>query len=114
MVPCTVSRSKSEQAPRVGPRGCWRCQLQSKMLRNDAQQVFGDLAFGAQIERDFDGAGQLLSSRKSRTDILYVEILLPLRLKFDNIPHYVPAIKSTAIQELPTKTIAEKCRTRGN
>ena len=62
-----------------------------------AQQVYGNQASAAQIERDFGGAGQLLSSRRSRLDCMYVEMLLFLHLNFDQMPQDVPAIRSDAL-----------------
>ena len=47
---------------------------------------FPNQVSASQIERDLGGAGQLLSSRKSRLDMMYVEMLLFLHLNFDKIP----------------------------
>ena len=63
-----------------------------------AQQVYGNQASAAQIERDFGGAGQLLSSRRNRLDCMYAEMLLFLHLNFDQIPQDVPAIRSDALK----------------
>lgn len=79
--------------------GYWARQgkLHFKHLRSVAQQAFGNQASAAQIERDFGGWGQLLSSRRSRLDGFYVEMLLFLHLNFDKIPVAVPAFTTASI-----------------
>lgn len=47
--------------------------------------------------------GELLSSRKRRTDIVHVKMLLLLHLNFNNIPYHVPAINSSVIQDVLPK-----------
>lgn len=53
-----------------------------------AQQVFGNQASAAQIERDFSGCGNLLTSNRSRTDTYWVEMVMFLKANFDSIPAY--------------------------
>ena len=78
-------------------------KLHFKHLRGVAEQVFGNQASAAQIERDFSGAGQLLSSRRSRLDGFYVEMLLFLHLNFSKIPVAVPALTTASISSFIPK-----------
>lgn len=80
--------------------------LQFPKLWRVAQQVYGNQSSAAQIERDFGGAGQLLSSRRGRIDSMYIEMMLFLHVNFKNIPHRVPAIKTDALGDfLPKRFI---------
>lgn len=53
-----------------------------------AQQVFGNQASAAQIERDFSGCGNLLPPNRSRMDTYWVEMVMFLKANFDHIPAY--------------------------
>ena len=68
-----------------------------------AQQVYGNQASAAQIEREFGGAGQLLTSRSSREDSMYIEMMLFLHLNFKQIPQQVPSVKSKTLNNLLPK-----------
>ncbi|CAM9854875.1 unnamed protein product, partial [Sphacelaria rigidula] len=78
-------------------------KIRFRRLRSVAQQTFGNQASAAQIERDFGGAGQLLSSRRSRLDDFYVEMLLLLHLNFAKIPVAVPAFTTASISSFIPK-----------
>lgn len=53
-----------------------------------AQQVFGNQASAAQIERDFSGCGNLLTANRSRMDTYWVEMVMFLKANFESIPAY--------------------------
>ena len=74
-------------------------KLQFPKLWRVAQQVYGNQSTAAQIERDFGSAGQLLSSRRSRLDGMYAEMMLFLHLNFKEIPQQIPAIKAASLHE---------------
>ena len=69
-----------------------------RILRRVAQQVFGNQASAAQIERDFGSAGVLLSGRRSRMNGFYVEMMRFLHLNFSRIPHVVPMLQKAAAE----------------
>ena len=64
-----------------------------------AQQVFGNQTSAAQIERDFCSLGNLLSGRRSRTDVRYIEMMLFLHLNYDRIPRIVQGLKPGSLRE---------------
>ena len=51
-----------------------------------AQQVFGNQAAAAQIERDFSACGNLLTKSRSRMDTFWVEHVMFCKANFDLIP----------------------------
>ena len=51
-----------------------------------AQQVFGNQAAAAQIERDFSACGNLLTKSRSRMDTFWVELMMFCKANFDLIP----------------------------
>lgn len=67
--------------------------------RHVAQQVYGNQASAAQIERDFSGAGNLLTGKRSRLDTYWVEMALFLYLNQGCIPKIVPAYSPKGHQE---------------
>ncbi|CAN0346715.1 unnamed protein product [Pylaiella littoralis] len=56
-----------------------------------AQQVFGNQAGAAQVERDFSACGNLLVPNRSRIDTYWVEMLMFLKVNYKHIP----ALKDT-------------------
>ncbi|CAM9657829.1 unnamed protein product [Sphacelaria rigidula] len=99
-----LSVKPSDVPPREALR-YWARQekIQFILLRSVAQQAFGNQASAAQIERDFGGAGQLLSSRRSRLDGFYVEMLLFLHLNFAKIPIAKPAFTTASMPSFNPK-----------
>lgn len=88
---CSQARgSKSEGRSRFTP-----------LLRRVGQQVlsraFGSQGFTPQIKRNFLGAGYLLSSRTSRTEVLCAEMLLFPYSILNPIPIHMPAVQRRAI-----------------
>lgn len=65
-----------------------------------AQQVFGNQASAAQIEREFSGAGALLTPNRSRIDTYWVEMILFLKANFEHIPEY-SAIPKIVAADIP-------------
>lgn len=57
-----------------------------------AQQVFGNQAAAAQVERDFSACGNLLVPNRSRIDTYWVEMVMFLKANFEQIP---------ALREIP-------------
>ncbi|CAN0605527.1 unnamed protein product, partial [Ectocarpus sp. 12 AP-2014] len=53
-----------------------------------AQQVFGNKASAAQVERDFSGCGNLLPPNRSRMDMYWVEMVMFVEANFKDIPAY--------------------------
>lgn len=51
-----------------------------------AQQVFGNQASTAQVERDFSACGNLLVPNRSRIHTYWVEIVMFLHVNFEHIP----------------------------
>ncbi len=51
-----------------------------------AEQVFGNQAAAAQIERDFSACGNLLTKSRSRMDTFWVELVVFCKANFDLIP----------------------------
>lgn len=71
-----------------------------------AQQVFGNQAAAAQIERDFSACGNLLTPGRSRMDTFWVEIVMFCKANFDKIPAFknIPVIAAKDIRTcLPTR-----------
>ncbi|CAN0289627.1 unnamed protein product, partial [Scytosiphon promiscuus] len=68
-----------------------------------AQQVFGNQASAAQIERDFSGCGNLLVAKRSRMDAYLVEMVMFLKANFEHIPAYgkIPMIAAKDIHSCP-------------
>lgn len=64
-----------------------------------AQQVFGNQASAAQVERDFSGCGNLLVGTRSRMDAYWVEMVMFLKANFAHIPKFgdIPSIASKDI-----------------
>ena len=62
-----------------------------------AQQVFGNQAGVAQVERDFSACGNLLVPNRSRIDTYWVEMLMFFKVNYKHIP---------ALKEIPK--IADK------
>lgn len=71
-----------------------------------AQQVLGNQAAAAQIERDFSGCGNLIVPSRSRIETYWVEMVMFLKGNFENIPAYgdIPMIASKDIRScLPAR-----------
>ena len=71
-----------------------------------AQQVFGNQAAAAQVERDFSACGNLLVPNRSRIDTYWVEMVMFLKANFDHIPEYgsIPMIAAKDIRaSLPAR-----------
>jgi len=67
----------------------WWQQTGRKMfayLAPVAQQVFGNQAAAAQVERDFSACGNLLVGNRSRIDTYWVEMLMFLKVNYKHIP----------------------------
>ena len=65
-----------------------------------AQQVFGNQATAAQVERDFSACGNLLVPNRSRIDSYWVEMVMFLKANYEHIPAYgdIPMISSSDIR----------------
>lgn len=102
---------KSQDLPPRGALSYWARtgKLRFRMLRSVAQQAYGSQASSAQIDHDFGGADQLLRSRKTRMDVLFLEMMLFLHLNFEKIPAGVPSLL-TASQ---SSFIPKRFRARG-
>ena len=74
-------------------------RLKFPRLSKVAQQVFGNQTSAAQIERDFCSARNLLSGRRSRTDVQYIEMMLFLHLNYDRIPRIVQGLKPGSLKD---------------
>ncbi|CAM9698989.1 unnamed protein product, partial [Sphacelaria rigidula] len=72
-------------------------KIRFRLLRSVAQQTFGNRASAGQIERDFGGAGQHLSSRRSRLNGFHVDMLLFLHLNLAKVSAAVPAFTTASI-----------------
>lgn len=75
-------------------------------LKHVAQQVFGNQASAASVERDFSGCGNLLVPKRSRIETYWVEMVMFLKANFSCIPEYkdVPQISSKDIRKcLPAR-----------
>lgn len=69
-----------------------------------ARSVFGHPLTVAPIEADFSMAGQILTSRRSRQDAAYAEVVLYLNLNLDQIPNLIPEIDPRdASEHLPAR-----------
>lgn len=68
---------------RTGRAG--RC---SPYLTPVAQQVHGNQAEVAQVDRDFSGCGNLLVPNRSRIDTYWVEMVTFLKANFEHIPAF--------------------------
>ena len=71
-----------------------------------AQQVFGNQASAAQVERDFSGCGILLPPTRSRMDTYWVEMVMFVQANFEHIPGYglIPMIAPKDIRScLPAR-----------
>ena len=53
-----------------------------------AQQVFGNQATAAQVERDFSACGNLLVPNRSRIETYCVEMVMFLKANYEHIPEY--------------------------
>ncbi|CAB1115492.1 unnamed protein product [Ectocarpus sp. CCAP 1310/34] len=64
-----------------------------------AQQVFGNQAGAAQVERDFSGCANLLTRNRSRMDTYWVEMVMFLHANFEHIPGFkdIPMIAAKDI-----------------
>ena len=51
-----------------------------------AQEVFGNQAGAAQVERDFSACGNLLVPNRSRVDTYWVEMLMFIKVNYKHIP----------------------------
>ncbi|CAM9278903.1 unnamed protein product, partial [Hapterophycus canaliculatus] len=87
----------------------WWCRTGRKMfpyLAPVAQQVLGNQAAAAQVERDFSAAGNLLVPNRSRIDTYWVEMVMFLYVNFEHIPALkaIPMIASKDIRScLPAR-----------
>ncbi|CAN0391877.1 unnamed protein product, partial [Pylaiella littoralis] len=87
----------------------WWQQTGRKMfayLAPVAQQVFGNQAAAAQVERDFSACGNLLVGNRSRIDTYWVEMLMFLKVNYKHIPALkdIPKIADKDIRRcLPTR-----------
>ena len=65
-----------------------------------AQQVFGNQAAAAQVERDFSACGNLLVPNRSRIDTYWVEMVMFLKANFEHIPAFrqIPMIAAKNIR----------------
>ena len=73
-------------------------------LRSVAQQVFGNQATAAKVDRDFSDAGKLLDAPRSRVDTYWVEMMMFLKANYDQIPLTVPKIAPADIRKyLPSR-----------
>ncbi|CAM9672376.1 unnamed protein product, partial [Hapterophycus canaliculatus] len=65
-----------------------------------AQQVFGNQAGAAQVERDFSACADLLSRSRSRIDTYWVEMLMFLHANAEHIPEFknIPIIAAKDIR----------------
>ena len=77
-----------------------------------AQQVFGNKAAAAQVERDLSACGDLLVPNRSRIDTYWVEMVMFLKANFEHIPDYraIPVIAAKDIRaclpaRLPGRTL---------
>ena len=70
-----------------------------------AQQVFGNQAGAAQVERDFSKCANLLTRHRSRVDTYWVEMIMFLNANFKHIPDFqqIPVIADADI----TKALPE-------
>lgn len=73
-------------------------------LRVVAQQTFGNQAAAGQNERDFGHAGLLLSSRRSRLDGKFAQMMLFLHANFARIPQAFPPITSREVEKCLPKS----------
>ena len=60
-------------------------KLKFPYLTPVAQQVFGNQAAAAQVERDFSGCGNLLKPNRSRMDTYWVEMVMFLKANYEHI-----------------------------
>jgi len=71
-----------------------------------AQQVFGNQAGAAQVERDFSKCANLLTRHRSRVDTYWVEMIMFLNANFKHIPDFqqIPVIADADITKaLPAR-----------
>ncbi|CAN0217447.1 unnamed protein product, partial [Ectocarpus sp. 13 AM-2016] len=87
--------------------GWWRRSRQMfPFLAPVAQQVFGNQAGAAQVERDFSKCADLLTRHRSRVDTYWVEMIMFLHANFKHIPDFkeIPVIESKNIRKaLPAR-----------
>lgn len=73
-------------------------------LRSVAQQVFGNQAAAAKVDRDFSDAGKLLDAPRSRVDTYWVEMMMFLKANYNKIPLTIPKIPPADIRKyLPSR-----------
>ena len=75
-------------------------KLKFPYLAPVAQQVFGNQAAAAQVERDFSGCGNLLKPDRSRIDTYWVEMVMFLKANYEHIPEHehIPMVAAKDIR----------------
>lgn len=65
-----------------------------------AQQVFGNQAGAAQVERDFSRCADLLTRNRSRIDTYWVEMVMFVHANFEHVPPFkdIPIIAEKDIR----------------
>ena len=62
------------------------CKIKFPYLAPVAQQVFGNQATAAQVERDFSACGNILVPNRSRIDSYWVEMVVFLKANYETSP----------------------------
>lgn len=75
-------------------------KIKFPFLASVAQQVFGNQATAAHVERDFSACGNLLGPNRSRMDTYWVEMVMFLKANYEHIPacENIPMISSDDIR----------------
>lgn len=84
----------------------WKVSGQDEFpaLRSVAQQVFGNQASAAKIDRDFSDAGKLLDAPRSRVDTYWIEMMMFLKANYEKIPLSIPKISPPDVRKyLPSR-----------
>eukprot|EP00903_Cladosiphon_okamuranus_P013418 g12500.t2 len=98
---------KAEELDTRDVLGWWRRSRQMfPFLAPVAQQVFGNQAGAAQVERDFSKCADLLTRHRSRVDTYWEEMIMFLHANFKHIPDFkhIPNIADEDIRKaLPAR-----------